>query len=172
MKRVRSLPTLLGAVALGGVMATAALASSATDPNDVNGKLDLRLIKGVKTGGLITLTVGTWGPWASTDLPLTGSPNRLVVLIDTNGNGTTDYRARIVRSGEGLVALISGRGDSFEPVPAIKRSSNRVGFEFPSDVLKPSDDDIAIAATSTYKGGPCTAACVDRATNTGWLDVS
>lgn len=158
-------------IVAAGVLAGAAVAATGADPNDVSGKLDLKLISGVRSGGALALTVGTWGSWSNTDVPLSGSPNRLVILIDTNGDGTADYRARIVRSGKVLVALISGHGDSFEPVPALRRSGNRVAFEFPSDVLKPSADDLAIAARSTYWGGACTSACVDRAPNTGWVDV-
>jgi hypothetical protein len=164
--RTLALAAVTAAVA-GAVTALAAV----TDPNDVAGKLDLKTVGGTEHQGLVTLSVSTYGPWSKANLPASGSANRLVVLIDTNGNDTADYRARIVRSGSALVALLSGRGSQFEPIP-VRKVGNRARFTFPDDVLEPSASNVRVAAHSVYKGGACATACVDRAPNAGFATVA
>jgi hypothetical protein len=165
------------AAASVAALALAATATGATlsDPNDVSGKLDLRTLTGRSSSGLVTVTVRTWGTWANSVLASPG-PNRLVVLFDTDLDGASEYRARIARVGSALVALLSGQGSSFEPIPVTKVNGATARFSFPQDVfaeaVESPDESLRLAATSTYKGSSaCTTACKDRAPDAGWLFV-
>jgi hypothetical protein len=153
------------------VTAGAALAAYATDPNDTAGKLDLRRVTGTRTAGIVTVTVRTWDSWQKGVLPQAGSPNRLFVLFDADGDGAAEYRARVVNAGGALVALLTGEGQQFEPVPITRSSGVQIRFSFPTDVLVDADETFAVAARSVYQGGLCSTACLDRAPNTGWIDV-
>lgn len=160
---------LLAVVALPAA-AAAAWGASASDPNDTPGKLDLRTVTATRSASdIVTVTVRTWDSWQKGDLPQSGSPNRLLVLFNTDADGTAEYTARIVNLGGSLVALLSGQGQQFEPLPVTRPSGAKARFVFPADVLVDPDEDLGVAARSIYKGGLCSVPCTDRAPNTGFV---
>ena len=147
----------------------------ATDPRDVGGKLDLRSVKAARDGGLLRLTISTYGPWASKLLqnsdtghavPRPGI-NALTVYYDVNGDGSADFTGRIVYRG-GLYVWISGRGRVFEPVQVRRPSSSSASFTYPAGVLfpagTPTPKTVRLAVVSLYQKR-------DRAPNRGWLPV-
>jgi hypothetical protein len=162
--------------ALAGALALASSAFTATvsDPNDVPGKLDLRSVTATSSSGFVRVTVRTWNTWTNAVLASPG-PNRLVALFDTNLDGTSDYRGRILRSGGMLIVLLSGQGSSFEPLPVERVNGSTVRFSFPQDIVaeevESMDESLQVAAKSTFKGSACPAACTDRAPGSGWLFV-
>ena len=170
MRRRISLALLALAIGLG--VPAAAWAASASDPIDTLGKLDLRSFKVTRSASeILTVTVRTWDSWQKTILPATGSPNRLFVLFNTDADGSAEYKARIVNLGGSLVALLSGQGQQFEPIPVTRPSDTQARFVFPADVLVDADEDLGVAVRSIYQGGLCSASCIDRAPNTGWVTV-
>ncbi len=175
MTSLARLLALAAATVAALALAAPAMGATLSDPNDVSGKLDLRTLTGRSSSGFVTVTVRTWGTWANSVLASTG-PNRLVVLFDTDLDGASEYRARIVRIDSALVALLSGQGSNFEPIPVTKVNGSTVRFSFPQDVIaeevESPDESLRLAATSTYRGSAaCTTACKDRAPNSGWLFV-
>lgn len=165
---------LLWALGLGAVVALAAVSPAvgvtATDPDDTAGKLDVRKVIATDTASSVTVTVKTWGSW-STGV-LASSENRLVVLFDSDLDGVVDYRGRVIRSDGVLVLLLSGQGNSYEPLPVKRPSSNAVSFTVPTDVLEAAGADLQVTAASRYRdSGACAAACNDRAPDSGWLLV-
>ena len=162
-----------GTLASFAAPASACCSSSATDPNDVLGKLDLAFIGWVKpvADGPLNVTVKTHGRWARTVLH--GRANRLVVYLDTDRNGTTDYHARVKESGGKLFVQIAGSGSTFEPVPAHKPNGRTVTFSIPGNSPpNPSGTGPQIKAVSTFtQSGPCGMGhppCVDHAPDSGW----
>ena len=162
---------VLAAVLVALVAATSAWAASIGDPNDTPGKLDLRTVTGVRSeAGLLTVTLRTWGTWPNSALPANGSPNRLFALFSTDGDNAVEYQARIVSVGGALVAVVSGQGNNFEPVPVTRLSGSKVRFTFPEDVLVDHEGPLRIAARSVFRGGSaCSDACSDRAPDSGFL---
>ncbi len=159
---------LVAVVALAAVSPAAAV--TATDPDDTAGKLDVRTIISTSTASSVTVTIRTWGPW-STDVLASGK-NRLAVLFDSDLDGVADYRGRIVKSGGVLVLLLSGQGNSYEPLPVKRPGSKAVSFTVPTDVMGTAGADLQVTATSRYRdSGSCAVACKDRAPDSGWLLV-
>ena len=166
----RRVLTAIAAVACAMVAAAPAWGVVASDPNDVAGGLDLRSVTATLGGsGLLTVTVRTWDPWSNGTLPA-GSPNRLFVLFDVDSDGVTDYKARLLSDAGTLIALITGQGQAFEPVPVQRPSGAKARFAFPADVIL-LNGHVGVAARSVYKGGPCASACKDRAPDASWLEV-
>ncbi|MCC6222419.1 MAG: hypothetical protein IT201_02890 [Thermoleophilia bacterium] len=165
---------LLRALGLGAVVALAAVspaaAVTATDPDDTAGKLDVRKVVVTDTASSVTVTVKTWGSW-STDVLASGQ-NRLAILFDSDLDGAWDYRGRIIKSSGVLVLLLSGRGNSYEPLPVERPSSQAVSFTVPTDAVGTAGADLQVVATSRYRdSGSCATACKDRAPDSGWLLV-
>lgn len=159
------------AVLVALVATTSAWAASAGDPNDTPGKLDLRTVAGVRgETGLLTVTLTTWNAWSNGILPASGSPNRLFALFSTDGDNAVEYQARIVSVGGALVAVVSGQGNQFEPVPVTRLSGTKVRFTFPEDVLVGPSDPLGLAARSVFHGvSVCLGTCTDRAPDSGFL---
>jgi hypothetical protein len=161
------------AVLVALVTATSASAASIGDPNDTPGKLDLRTVTGVRSqAGLLTVTLRTWNSWSNGTLPASNSPNRLYALFSIDADNAVEYQARIVSVGGALVAVVSGQGNQFEPVPVTRLSATKVRFTFPEDVLVGPNEPLRVAARSVFRGGSaCPGACTDRAPNSGFLVV-
>ena len=166
------LGTLAVAVILAG-QAVPASAATATDPNDVSGRLDLsRLHFAKKTATApLHITVKTYGTWAKSVLGV--NANKLIVYLDVDHNGHSDFHARIKKVGDKLLAFIAGSGSSFEPLPAHKPDGRTVTFTIPGGVApNPNGTPPKMQATSVFTGSAgCTTGspCVDRAPNSGWL---
>jgi hypothetical protein len=167
---------LLGALLVTAILAFQALpasafAGTATDPNDVPGKLDLYRLHFAKTNATAPLhiVVKTYGPWAKSVLE--GNANKLIVYLDTNHNGSVDYHARIKKVGDKLVVLIAGSGSSFEPVPAHKPNGRTVTFTIPGNSPpNPNGMPPDMRAYSLFTESlACDTGCIDKAPDSGWL---
>jgi hypothetical protein len=153
-----------------------AASGSITDPNDVHGRLDLARLSFIKPAGTapFTITVRTYDPWPKR--VLRDHVNRLAVFIDTDGDGTKDYTARIRKSGAHLVANISGSGSSFEPLPVERPNRRTVRFTIPGNSPpNPNGPAPHLRAYSVFiESLACDPAsghmpCVDHAPDTAWL---
>jgi len=165
-----------GLIALAAAPASACCSSSASDPNDVAGKLDLSFVMWSKpmTSGPLNVTVRTYGVWAKSVLE--GNANRLIVYIDADRNGSVDYHARVKAHDGKLFVVIAGSGSSFEPVPAHKPNGRTVKFSIPGNSPpNPSGMASAIRAYSKFieavqcDTGSGHPPCVDRAPDMGWI---
>ena len=85
-----------------------------TDPNDVPGKLDLELVKGVRTasGQPITFTIRVQAPFAKTVLG--PAANWVKVFLNVDVDASVDYVGTIKRTGRTLSVFFRGQGDNFE----------------------------------------------------------
>jgi hypothetical protein len=86
-----------------------------TDPDDVDGKLDVRNLNATRTGDLIAVSLTTYEPWSSSILagpPGEQGPNRITILYDVDLDGTADYRGRVIEAGGELSVSSAGRGRS------------------------------------------------------------
>lgn len=155
--------------------ASAVETDSVADADDVDGLLDLAVLKFTKdsAGAPLAVVVRTHDPWDNR--VLRDDVNQLLVLLDVNHDGTMDYRARIRKVGADLVVVI-GSGSIFEPLPASKPNMRSVRFVIPGD-SPPNPNGTApdMRATSQFiesiECDPASgqAPCVDRAPDAGWL---
>jgi hypothetical protein len=179
---MRSTRGVLGVLVAVVILVCQALPASATtktatDPNDVPGKLDLyrlHLAKKTSTAPL-HITVKTYGPWAKR--VLRDNVNKLIVYLDVDRNGSSDYHARIKKFGDKLLVFIAGSGSTFEPLPAHKPDRRTVTFAIPGNSPpNPNGTQLPQARAYSYfiESLPCDpgsggSPCVDRAPNSGWL---
>jgi hypothetical protein len=131
LRRSRFLALAVGALIAFSAMPAGAVTGSVDDPDDVNGKLDLARLyfrKDTDTSSLLIVikTIEKWNKAV-----LRGNVNRLVVLIDTDGDGTADFRARIKRAGNDLAAFITSADSAFEPLPVHKTDAWTTRFRIP-----------------------------------------
>jgi hypothetical protein len=151
--------------------------TTATDPNDVSGKLDFKKAVAVRDGKVLRFTLTTYDAWASKILqgrfgasrPAAG-PNAMTVLYDVNRDGRADYTGRIVYFQKYLGLWISGvhRMSNFEPLPVKRPTAKSASFIHPVDIFwSPSTGTktLGIAVTSRYGGAR------DRIPNHGWMKV-
>jgi hypothetical protein len=150
--------------------------TTATDPNDVSGKLDFKKAVAVRDGKLLHFTITTYDSWASKVLQASGpgtshpSPgtNRLTVLYDRNGDGRADFTGVIVYWQKHLSLWISGKSSNFEPLPVKRPTAKSASFTHPVDVFfktPKGTKTLGIAVTSRYEG------VKDRIPNHGWMKV-
>ena len=167
------------AVALILLLPSPALADerAVSDPDDVVGTLDLRRVSLAKLGPTEPLTIWIetydgWGPRT-----LVRNNNRMIVLFDTDGDGSRDFRARILRLKRKFVALIKGSGQSFEPLPVTKPNRRTVRLVIPGSIpVNPDGGPPGIRVLTRFIGAQgCDPAsgskpCIDRAPDGGaWL---
>ena len=150
-----------------------AASGSVTDPNDVSGKLDLMTLSFTRSGKTapLTITVTTYNRWRSRILRAGG--DRLAVFIDTNNDGVKNFKARIKKTGGHLVAVITGSGSTFEPLPATRPDPKSVKFTIPGNTPpNPRGHVPHFRAFSRFvESSVCTPTkpCIDFAPDTGWL---
>jgi hypothetical protein len=166
-----ALPLVL-AIACALVSAPTAAGVAATDPNDTPGRLDLRRVIVLKDGPTspLRVTLTTWGAWPASLLRRSG-PNRVFVGLDTDLDGTRDVRARIVRSGGGLVAELRDSGELVDRVNVARPSQRKLRFTVPGGSPANPSGAVAVAARSRFRGDAACRPCNDRAPDAGWIEV-
>jgi hypothetical protein len=150
-----------------------AAASQVTDPNDVSGKLDLKVLAGTKTAkrAPLFIKIQTYGNWAKSVLKDSGD-NRVYVLFDVDGDGKTDYTGEISESGGKLHMDISGSGSSFEPLPVKHPNGHTLKTAVPGDSPPNPKGTVWLAVRSAFKDtGSCATTCKDRLPDSAWLEV-
>jgi hypothetical protein len=179
MRRLVVLAAILGLVTVPLALAT----STATDPNDVKGKLDLKKLVAARDRQLMRVTITTYDRWAARILRGPGGPrqgrNRLTVLYDIGVNDrVADYRGRVVYSGGRLRLWISGNGSNYEPLPVTRPSRLSVTWTQPIDIFfhgppaGPRRVYLAVKSLYRRKGTACAKGCRDRIPNKGWIVVA
>lgn len=157
------------------VETTAGPALPNADPDDVEGRLDVRNLNATRTGDLLAVSLTTYEPWSSSTLagrgPAKQGANRITILYDVDLDGAADYLGRMIWAGGTLSLLIGGSGSQFEPVPVERPDNVTAQFVHPLDVLfitsgGSSEADIQIRARTVYEGEE------DEAPDDGqWLGV-
>jgi hypothetical protein len=161
--------------AVAPTVATTTTAPAGSDPDDVDGQLDIRNLNATRTDDLLAVSLTTYEPWSSNVLvgPALGEqgPNRITIFYDVDLDGRADYRGRMIW-GDGELALrLSGSGSEFEPIPIERPNNVTAQFVHPVDVFfvpsgGSSEVDIQIRAKSLYNGRE------DRVPDAGkWLRV-
>lgn len=167
---------VVGSVALlaASIALIARPAAAARDPNDVDGRLDIRSVTGTKDGIAepLTITVRTWDEWGKRLLEEDG-PNRLFVVFDVDGDADGDVSARVERSAGSLVAVIENADGSTTTMTVSRPDRRSVSFTVPFGTEGDPLGDVAVAArTRSSSGADCHPACKDRSPDSGFQLVS
>jgi hypothetical protein len=172
--RARSRILFVASVALTlALTALPARAAQVSDPNDVSGRLDLKVLIGTKafSNAPLVIKVRTYGSWAKSLLADSGD-NRIEILFDVDGDGTTDYTGEISESGGRLHMDISGSGSSFEPLPVRHPNGHTIKTTVPGGSQPNPDGTVYVAAMSEFTNADsCATTCEDRVPDSGWLTV-
>ncbi|MEO8289833.1 MAG: hypothetical protein ABI649_02420 [Gaiellaceae bacterium] len=169
---VTTTTTVAGTTSEAGPTTTQEPAGS--DPDDAAGSLDIRDFSAERNGDLLSISLSTYESWDESVLtgpaPNKPGPNKLSFLYDTDLDGVTDFRAKLVFAGGELSAYITGPGTQLEPVPVERPDDFTVQFVHPVDVFfqtpdTDSDVDLQLQARSVFAGE------LDRAPDSGWLGV-
>lgn len=157
----------------GGVAAAATFVASVADGRGT-GPLDLRRLEARRSApgaAILHITITTWTRWDAR-LLAEGTPHRLLILFDTDGDGRANYTGR-VRYARGTLALfIEGPGSAFEPLAVQRTAPTVITVTVPGDSPpNPATRRLGIAAQSLYVGSKtaCARGCADRAPDAGWL---
>jgi len=155
------LPTAAGAVSLVQV----------TDPNDVPGKLDLELVKGVRTasGQPITFTVRVQAPFAKTVLG--PAANWVKVFLNVDGDANVDFVGTIKKIGRTLSVVFRGQGDNFEALPVQRPNRRTMRFTVPGGAPLAPNGPVSMIVQSHYVNATsCAKGCLDVAPNSfAWI---
>ncbi|MGH3118778.1 MAG: hypothetical protein ACRDQ2_17020 [Gaiellales bacterium] len=146
-----------------------------TDPNDVQGRLDLRVLRSAleTAGGPMDVTVRTAGKWSPRVLG-SSTPNRLIVLFDADQDGSADYSARVRRSAGSLGVSLSASGEELAVLEATRPDRRSVSFTVPSGLVSDPNGRYGVAARTRFvaDAGACASGCSDRAPDSGWIPVA
>jgi hypothetical protein len=175
MKRLA--PLAFALVLAGAVLAPpVSAAESAEDPNDTEGKLDIRLIsfKGA-AGASSTVKIKTQNPWGCKFLRQ-GVKTSLNWYFDDGEDGDNDLIGKFVcvnanGNNPKLILKLHGpdSGSNYEPVPAKKPDKKTVKATFPFDLAEFESDHASAHARSKDAISEGCDVCVDRAPDTGGM---
>jgi len=162
---VAVLLTLLPTAAGAGVFV------QVTDPNDVAGKLDLELVKGVRSasGQPITFTIRVQDPFAKTVL---GSAAKWVkVFLNVDGDANVDYIGTIKKTGTTLSVYFRGQGSNFEALPVHRPNLRTMRFTVPGGAPLAPNGPVSMIVQSHYVNTTsCDMGCLDVAPNSfAWI---
>jgi hypothetical protein len=144
-----------------------------TDPNDVPGKLDLELVKGVRTasGQPITFTVRVQAPFAKTVLG--PAANWVKVFLNVDGDASVDYVGTIKRTGRTLSVFFRGQGDNFDALPVQRPNRRMMRFTVPGGAPLAPNGPVSMIVQSHYLNATsCARGCLDVAPNSfAWITL-
>lgn len=119
------------------------------------------------SSGLITVGIQLNKSWKSGVLA-PSSATSLRVLYDSNADAKADYTGRIVYRGNRLVEELKGHGNSYEPVPVSRPTSQKARFTHPIEPLFTGvKHRKALRVAVVMKSGSTTS----RSPTVGWLPV-
>jgi hypothetical protein len=153
-------------LALLPTAAGAGFAVGVSDPNDVPGKLDLELVRGVRTasGQPITFTIRMQAPFEKSVLG--PAANWVKVFLNVDGDSNVDYIGTIKRTGATLSVFFSGQGNNFEPTPVQRPNLRTMRFTVPGGPpLAPNGPVSMIVQSHFVNATSCTLGCLDAAPN-------
>jgi hypothetical protein len=158
------------------LLPTAARAGSVvqvTDPNDVAGKLDLELVKGVRSasGQPITFTISVQAPFAKTVLG--PAANWVKVFLNVDADPNVDYVGTIKKTGTTLSVFFRGQGDAFEALPVHRPNLRTMQFTVPGGPPLAPNGPVAMIVQSHYVNTTsCRMGCLDVAPNSfTWISL-
>ena len=141
-----------------------------TDPNDTQGRLDIRKTSFNLVNGKFVLKLETQGSWTVGDLGQgEGVDNQFGFGLDSRGGSNMDFTILIDNfMGELRAGLINSDGDFVSFVPAFKQGKT-VGTRFRKGKVDPRGSHVDWVALSRAKGNHvgCSSTCNDYAPNQG-----
>jgi hypothetical protein len=153
-------------LALLPTAAGAGLSVSVTDPNDVPGRLDLELVRGVRTasGQPITFTIRTQSPFERAVLGPAANWVKVFLNVDIDSN--VDYIGTIKKTGTTLNVFFSGQGANFEPIAVRRPSQRSLRFTVPGGApLAPNGPVSMLVQSHFVNSTTCNRGCLDAAPN-------
>lgn len=164
------------AVALVVLGAVPALASHTdlTDPDDVEGRLDLEQVLLEHDADPFLWTFRTFREWKPRELWDRGY---LLVELDTRGDERTDYVAMIRSTGRALEGLLlrPRRNGTLARIAALdvwKAGPDGAGIALPLDAVRFGEGRTSFrwSASSLFTGSACPRTCIDRAPDEGLVE--
>lgn len=171
----KTLLVLLTATSLVTQSGAVSAAVAKEDPNDVAGKLDVKVIEMVevfdpKTQDVIAnkLKIETFGKWRCRYLA-SAKDTSLKWFLDTEGNSAAEWIGRFVCQNGALVMLFSSTDGSqnLEPLPVKRPNKMKANVTIPGDFF--ADVDRAWAKSKDGEAQACSDPCKDRAPDSGSL---
>jgi hypothetical protein len=144
-----------------------------TDPNDVAGKLDLELVKGVRSasGQPITFTIRMQAPFAKADLGPASNWVKVFLNVDVDAN--VDYVGTIKKTGTTLSVFFRGQGNNFEALPVLRPNLRTMRFTVPGGAPLAPNGPVSMIVQSHYVNTTaCSLGCLDVAPNSfAWITL-
>ncbi len=153
-------------LALLPTAAGAGLAVGVVDPNDVPGRLDLELVRGVRTasGQPITFTIRTQAPFERAVLGPAANWVKVFLNVDVDSN--VDYVGTIKKTGTTLSVFFSGQGDNFEAIAVQRPNQRTMRFTVPGGApLAPNGPVSMLVQSHFVNATTCSRGCLDAAPN-------
>lgn len=174
--RTRALGALAVAIAAVAILAGAGGArhTDTTDPNDVDGRFDLREVQLDHHPGQLAWRFRTFGPWSLDDAWDRGF---FVIELDTRGDKSIDERILVRSDGRQLIgSLVTIRSDGTERVraslDAAKEGSRSavVSISLRRLTIGRSRETFTWYAYSISTSTGCRQVCVDRLPDDGRIE--
>jgi arylsulfatase A-like enzyme len=141
------------------------------DPHDVGGRLDLARLtyRRFDVGAPIKVRIETRRGWQPSILQ-PGGPNRILVQIDVDGDARSEYRVRIVLTGDRLRAWLIGPGGRMASLRVRRPHGRSLSFRIPgrSPANPAPGGGIRLRARSVFLGSTCDPGCTDRLPDAGF----
>lgn len=175
MRRALPIAVLLMALAFAALaMPATARRSEATDPNDTDGRLDLRTVALDGSAKPPRWTATTFGRWTVEQIWDKGF---MIVELDTRRDEAVDHLLVVRSDGEELVGhLYKIRADGTQvevaTIDAEKDGSRSMSFSLALHKLAIGSSRTAYywAAMSSFVGGECPRTCLDRVPDVGMVE--
>lgn len=144
-----------------------------TDPNDVAGKLDLELVKGVRSasGQPITFTIRVQAPFPKTVLGT--AANWVKVFLNVDGDANVDYVGTVKKTGATLSVFFRGQGNAFDALPVVRPNLRTMRFTVPGGPPLAPNGPVSMIVQSHYVNTTsCRMGCLDVAPNSfAWISL-
>lgn len=145
-----------------------------TDPDDVDGRLDLEWVLLEHDADPFLWTLRTFREWKPRELWDRGY---LLVELDTRRDEQTDYVAMIRSTGRALEGLLlrtrrDGSQARIAVLDAWKAGPDGAGIALPLDAVRFGDGRTSFrwSASSLFTGSACPRTCIDRAPDEGLVE--
>ena len=171
MRIARRAVIVAALLALLPTAAGAGVFVAVTDPNDVAGRLDLELVKGVRSasGQPITFTIRMQAPFAKADLG--PAADWVKVFLNVDGDASVDYVGTIKKTGTRLSVFFRGQGNNLEALPVQRPNLRTIRFTVPGGApLAPNGPVSMIVQSHSVNAASCNMGCLDVAPNSfAWI---
>jgi hypothetical protein len=145
-----------------------------TDPNDVDGRLDLKQVLLRHDADPYVWTLKTFRGWKPREMWDRGF---LLIELDTRRDEEVDYIALVRSTGRRLEGVLlgtrrNGRQVRIRDLDAWKAGPDGAGLALPFDAVRFGEGRTSFlwSGTSLFTGSACPRTCIDRAPDEGMVE--